>query len=49
MKSIFINGDSIHYIDIGKGGPVVLVHGGVGDYTALMGEDEQNIPTRESV
>lgn len=32
VKSIFINGDSIHYIDIGKGEPVVFVHGAVGDY-----------------
>jgi pimeloyl-ACP methyl ester carboxylesterase len=32
MKSIFINGDSIHYIDIGKGDPVVFVHGSLGDY-----------------
>ncbi len=32
VKSIFINGDSIHYIDIGKGDPVVFIHGAVGDY-----------------
>ena len=32
VKSVFINGDSIHYIDIGKGDPVVFVHGGLGDY-----------------
>lgn len=32
VKSIFINGDSIHYIDIGNGDPVVFVHGAVGDY-----------------
>jgi hypothetical protein len=32
IKSIFINGDSIHYIDIGKGDPVVFVHGAFGDY-----------------
>lgn len=32
VKSIFINGDSIHYIDIGKGDPIVLVHGSLGDY-----------------
>ena len=31
-KVIFINGDSIHYIDMGKGDPVVFVHGTVGDY-----------------
>jgi len=32
VKSIFINGDSIHYIDVGKGDPVVFVHGTLGDY-----------------
>ena len=32
LKSIFINGDSLHYIDIGEGEPVVLVHGSLGDY-----------------
>lgn len=32
VKSVFINGDSIHYIDIGQGDPVVLVHGSLGDY-----------------
>ncbi|MEO5907091.1 MAG: alpha/beta hydrolase [Saprospiraceae bacterium] len=34
VKSIFINGDSINYIDIGKGDPVVFVHGTLGDYRA---------------
>ncbi len=32
VKSIFINGDSIHYIDMGKGDPVIFVHGTLGDY-----------------
>ncbi|MBB1286166.1 alpha/beta hydrolase [Flavisolibacter sp. BT320] len=32
LKSVFINGDSLHYIDIGKGEPVVFVHGALGDY-----------------
>lgn len=32
LKNIFINGESIHYIDIGKGEPVVFVHGALGDY-----------------
>lgn len=32
IKSIFINDDSLHYIDMGKGDPVVFVHGAVGDY-----------------
>ncbi len=32
VKAVFINGDSIHYIDMGKGDPVVFVHGGGRDY-----------------
>lgn len=32
VKSVFINGDSIHYIDAGKGEPVVFVHGALVDY-----------------
>ena len=32
LKAVFINGDSIHYIDIGKGDPVVFVHPGASDY-----------------
>jgi pimeloyl-ACP methyl ester carboxylesterase len=32
IKSVFVNGDSLHYIDIGKGDPVVFVHGSLGDY-----------------
>jgi len=45
VKSIFINGDSIHYIDVGKGDPVVFVHGGLGDYRtwgAQMDEFAEN-------
>lgn len=34
VKSVFINGDSLHYIDVGKGNPVVFVHGSLGDYRA---------------
>ncbi|MEJ2113051.1 MAG: alpha/beta hydrolase, partial [Flavobacteriaceae bacterium] len=34
LRSVLINGDSIHYIDVGKGEPVVLVHGSIGDYTS---------------
>ena len=32
VKSVFINGDSIHYVDIGNGDPIVLVHDVMGDY-----------------
>lgn len=32
LKSILINGDSIHYIDMGTGDPVVFVHPGYSDY-----------------
>ena len=32
VKAVFINGDSIHYIDMGKGDPVVFVHETLGDY-----------------
>lgn len=32
VKSAFINGDSLHYIDIGKGEPVIFVHGTLDDY-----------------
>jgi pimeloyl-ACP methyl ester carboxylesterase len=32
IKSVLINGDSLHYIDIGKGDPVVFVHGTLDDY-----------------
>jgi pimeloyl-ACP methyl ester carboxylesterase len=32
VKAIFINGDSLHYIEMGKGDPVVFVHGTLGDY-----------------
>jgi len=45
VKAIFINGDSVHYIDIGKGDPVVFVHGAVGDYRtwgAQMNEFAKN-------
>ncbi len=32
IKSVLINGDSLHYIDIGKGDPVVFIHGTLDDY-----------------
>lgn len=32
IKSIFVNGDSLHYIDIGKGEPIIFVHGTLDDY-----------------
>ena len=41
VKSIFINGDSIHYIDMGKGDPVVFIHGAVGDYRTWGGQMDE--------
>jgi len=38
VKSIVINGDSIHYVDIGKGDPVIFVHGTLGDYRTWQGQ-----------
>ena len=32
IKSVFVNGDSLHYIDVGKGEPVIFVHGTLDDY-----------------
>ena len=32
IKSVFVNGDSLHYIEIGKGDPVIFVHGTLDDY-----------------
>ena len=37
-KSVFINGDSLHYIDIGKGDPVIFIHGALGDYRGFQGQ-----------
>ena len=38
VKSIFINGDSLHYVDVGKGEPVVFIHGAVGDYRTFSAQ-----------
>ncbi|HEX6847385.1 MAG TPA: alpha/beta hydrolase [Chitinophagaceae bacterium] len=32
IKSVFVNGDSLHYIETGKGEPVIFVHGTLDDY-----------------
>ncbi len=32
IKSVFVNGDSLHYVDMGKGEPVIFVHGTLDDY-----------------
>ena len=32
MKSVFVEGDSLHYIEKGQGDLVVFVHGTLGDY-----------------
>jgi len=41
VKSVFINGDSIHYIDVGKGDPVVFIHGAVGDYRTFSAQMDE--------
>jgi pimeloyl-ACP methyl ester carboxylesterase len=38
VKAVFINGDSIHYIDIDKGDPVIFIHGGLGDYRSFSAQ-----------
>jgi len=38
LQKVYINGDSIHYLDVGKGEPVVFVHGGLGDYRSWAGQ-----------
>ena len=40
LKSVFVNGDSIHYIDVGEGDPIVLVHGVMGDYRTWEAQTE---------
>lgn len=34
LKTIAVEGDTLHYLDIGKGDPVVFIHGSIGDYRA---------------
>ncbi|HLG38620.1 MAG TPA: alpha/beta hydrolase [Chitinophagaceae bacterium] len=34
LKSVFVNGDSLHYVEIGKGEPVIFIHGTLNDYRA---------------
>lgn len=36
LKSTFINGDSLHYVDVGKGETIILVHGSLGDYRVWL-------------
>ena len=38
VKTVFINEDSIHYIDIGQGDPIIFVHGTLGDYRTWGGQ-----------
>ncbi|SDQ81005.1 alpha/beta fold hydrolase [Flagellimonas zhangzhouensis] len=40
LKSIEVNDYTINYLDIGKGEPVVFVHGGVGDYRTWEAQTE---------
>ena len=32
IKSVFVNGDSLHYVDVGNGETIILIHGTLGDY-----------------
>lgn len=32
VKAVFVNGDSLHYIEMGNGDPVIFVHGTLDDY-----------------
>lgn len=32
LKSVCVNGVQLHYLESGSGIPVVLIHGGLGDY-----------------
>lgn len=36
VKSVFVNGDSLHYVDVGKGETVIFIHGTLGDYRLWM-------------
>jgi pimeloyl-ACP methyl ester carboxylesterase len=49
IKSVFINGDSIHYIDVGKGNPVVFVHGAVGDYRTFAAQMDEFAKTHRVI
>jgi TonB family protein len=37
LKRIQVNGVELHYIEAGTGDPVILLHGGTGDYRSLPG------------
>jgi pimeloyl-ACP methyl ester carboxylesterase len=34
LESLAVNGDTLHYLDVGKGEPIIFVHGSIGDYRA---------------
>lgn len=36
VKSVFVNGDSLHYVDVGKGETIILIHGTLGDYRVWL-------------
>lgn len=41
LKQIKLNGAEFHYIDTGKGEPIVFVHGGLEDYTTWLPQIER--------
>lgn len=36
LKSTFINGDSLHFVDVGKGETIIFIHGTLGDYRVWL-------------
>jgi pimeloyl-ACP methyl ester carboxylesterase len=38
LRTVTVNGTTLHYLDVGQGEPVVLIHGMAGDYRAWRGQ-----------
>ena len=38
LKLISANGVQLHYLDRGRGAPLIFVHGGLGDYREWLGQ-----------